>query len=154
MDKTLLKNSWILAGLLLVISIILGLIILSVVDFFKLSSSTSGITIIVGAMLVGQIYVMNFKELMPKKLRINVTIIYVLPQIALVLLYIFILDVPIDYLLFFSILIPICLFYSFILYWTLGFGGWIYLKALQKREASKESITQSQQAAGYETRIA
>ncbi len=138
MDKTLFKKSWILAGLLLVINIILGLIILAVVEFFNIgSSSISGIAGILGAMLVGQIYTMNFKEIMPKKLRINVTIIYILAQMVLGSLYIFVLGVS-NYLLFFGILIGVSLFYSLFIYWMLGSGGKTYLKALQKREAIKK----------------
>lgn len=138
MDKTLLKNSWILAGLLLVINIILGLIILAVVEFFKIERpGMSGIAGIIGAMSVGQIYTMNFKEIMPKKLRINVTVTYILAQMVLGSLYIFILEVP-NYLLFFGILIGVSLFYSLFTYWMLGSGGKAYLKALQKRESSKK----------------
>jgi len=138
MDKNLLKNSWILAGLLLVINIILGLIILAVVEYFNIGSSgMSGIAGIIGAMIVGQIYAMNFKEIMPKKIRINVTVTYILAQMVLGSLYIFILGVT-NYLLFFGILIGLSLFYSLFIYWMLGSGGKGYLKALQKRAATKK----------------
>ena len=120
------------------INIILGLIILAVVEYFNIGSSgMSGIAGIIGAMIVGQIYTMNFKEIMPKNLRINVTVTYILAQIVLGSLYIFILGVP-NYLLFFGILIGISLFYSLFIYWMLGSGGKSYLKALQKREATKK----------------
>ena len=138
MDKTLLKNSWILAGSLLLINIISGLIILTVVEFFNIGNSgMSGIAAIIGAGIIGQIYTMNFKEIMPKKLRIKVTVTYILAQMALGSLYIFILGVP-NYLLFFGILIGINLFYSLFIYWMLGLSGKTYFKALQKREPSKK----------------
>ena len=139
MDKTLLKKSWILAGLLLVTNIVLGLLILTIVEFFKIGSpGISGIAGIIGAMFVGQIYTVIFKEIMPKKLKINVTVVYILTQIVLgSLLYIFVLDVP-NYLLFFGILVGFSLLYSLLIYWMLGSGGKAYLKALQKREAIKK----------------
>lgn len=137
MDKNLLKNLWALAGLLMAINIVLGLIILFAVEFFKIGSSgVSAIAGMVGAMIVGQIYAMSFKEIMPKKLRIHVTITYTLAQMVLGSLYIFVLDIS-NYLLFFAILIGISLFYSLIIYFMLGSGGKIYLKGLQKREAPK-----------------
>jgi hypothetical protein len=132
MDKMLLKNAWSLAGLLLVINIALGLIMLFVINLLNLDSSLSGIAGMLGAMLVGQIYVTKFKEIMSKKLRINVTAIYILAQILLGSLYILTLDV-LNYLSSFGILIGISIFYSLFIYSMLGFGGKTYLKALQKK---------------------
>jgi len=121
-----------------VINIILGLIILAVIEFFNIGGSGMfGIAGILGAMLVGQIYTMNFKEIMPKKLRINVTITYILAQMILGSLNIFILGVS-SYLLFFGIFIGLSLFYSLFIYWMLGSGGKTYLKVLQKRESIKK----------------
>jgi hypothetical protein len=138
MDKTLLKNSWVLAGLLLVVNIVLGLIMLLIFNFLKISSSLAGIAGIAGAMLVGQIYTANFKEIMPKKLRINATAIYTLAQIVLGSLYLFILGMS-NNLSFFGILIVISLFYSLFIYWMLGSAGKTYLKALQKKEVTKNN---------------
>ena len=132
MDKMLLKNAWSLAVLLLVINIALGLIMLFVINLLNLDSSLSGIAGMLGAMLVGQIYVTKFKEIMSKKLRINVTAIYILAQILLGSLYILTLDV-LNYLSSFGILIGISIFYSLFIYSMLGFGGKTYLKALQKK---------------------
>ena len=90
MDKNLLKNLWILAGLLLAINIGLGLIIIVIVEFLKIGSSNiSNIAGLVAAMIVGQIYAKNFKEVMPKQLRLNVTIIYTVITMILELLYLY-----------------------------------------------------------------
>lgn len=138
MDKTLLKNSWILAGLLLVVNIILGLAILAVVEYFNIGSSVmSGIAGIIGALVVGQVYTMNFKEIMPRRLRINVTITYTLAQIVLGSLYVFILGAQ-NYPLLFGLLAGLSLFYSLFIYLMLGSGGKTYLKAIQKQEAVKK----------------
>lgn len=140
MNKMLFKNAWILAGLLLVINIILGLIIFAIVEFFNIGDlRISGVAGILGAMTVGQIYTMKFKEVMPKKMRINVTLIYILAQMLLGSLYIFILSVS-NYPLFFGTLIGFSLFYSLFIYWMLGVGGKTYLQALQKRKAAKRNF--------------
>jgi len=90
MDKNLLKNLWILAGLLLAINIGLGLIIIVIVEFLKIGSSNiSNIAGLVAAMIVGQIYAKNFKEVMPKQLRLNVTIIYTVITMILELVYLY-----------------------------------------------------------------
>lgn len=137
MDKAVLKNSWFLAAVVLIINVVLVLIIVAVVTFFKIGrvSSISGIAMVAGAMILGQVYAMNFKEIMPKKLRINVTITYMLAQIGLGSIYLFMVSVS-NYLLFFGILIGISLFYSLCMYWSLGLGGKIYLKSLPKRKAT------------------
>ena len=62
MNKTLIKNSWFLSGLLIVISMMFGLIILSVVEFLDIGNSgLSEIVGIVGAMFIGMIYATHFK---------------------------------------------------------------------------------------------
>ena len=70
MNKNLLKNRWILTGMLVGINIIFGLIILGIVELFHLGNigivSLGGI---LGALIVGQIYAVNFNEVMPKKLK-------------------------------------------------------------------------------------
>jgi len=142
MDKELLKNSWVLAGLLLAITLVLGAIVFVIADFLKIiDSSIAGVMGIVGAIIVGQIYAMNFKESMPRTIKIKVVSIYIIAQLILAFLYISILDVssllllgkiltnPV--ILFAGILIGIVLIvYSLAVYWALGFGTKQYLKTL------------------------
>jgi len=138
MDKNVLKNSWILAGLLLIINIIIGLVFLAAVRFFEIGSpSISGIAGVMGAMIVGQIYAMNFKEVMSKNLKVCVTTIYIFTQIVLSSLYFLVFGFP-NQSLFFGILIGISLIYSPLIYWLLGSGGKTYLKAMQKIAAVKK----------------
>jgi len=123
MNKDLLKNKWILAGLLLVIGIIVSLIIWLIIKFIFHSDSTiaSAIGGIIGANIVGMIYYSNFKEIMPKTLRRNVTLIYmslqVLILILVILVYYLFLGLGLNYIVFLIILSILILFvYGFIIY--------------------------------------
>lgn len=139
MNKELLKKPWILTLLLLGISIVFGMLILVVVNFFDLGSTgVSSVSSIVGAMIVGQIYAANFKELMPKKLRIKVTLIYNSIQFVLgfllgmMLFQEIVLEIS-SFFLFLGILLGFCVLFSFIIYFMLGTGGKAYLKSTEKR---------------------
>ncbi len=139
MNKELLKKPWILTLLLLGISIVLGLLLSVIIDFFGLGSTgMSSVSSIVGAMIVGQIYAANFKELMPKKLRINVTIIYNSIQfvlgflLGLILFPEIVLEIS-SFFLFLGILLGFCVLFSFVIYFMLGTGGKAYLKSTEKR---------------------
>jgi len=138
MDKNLLKNLWILAGLLLAINIGLGLIIIVIVERLKIGSSNiSNIAGLVAAMIVGQIYAKNFKEVMPKQLRLNVTIIYTVITMILELLYLYLVLGFLDALSL-GILIGLSLIYSLFIYWMLGLGGKSYLKVSERRNVIKK----------------
>lgn len=140
MNKELLKNSWVLVGILTAITVIIGLIMGVLSEFFKIKIPSVFMVFmtIYGAMIIGQTYTRNFKEIMPKKLRINVTIIYSTIQLVLGLLYIFVLTHTSmwgnqEALLISGIVIGIMLIVSLFIYFMLGYGGKTYFKALRKR---------------------
>jgi len=131
MNKNLLNNSWILAGLLFAISTIVRLIILAVVKFIGMGSATiSNIAGLIGAMIVGQIYSMNFKEIMPKRLRINVTIVYIISEMILGISYVLWFGLT---KLLLGLLVGLQLFIAIIIYFTLGFAGKNYIRSLKTR---------------------
>lgn len=140
MNKESLRKPWILSLLLLIINAVIGLIIFAVVEFFNIgSSSLSAVAGIVGAMIVGQIYTFNFKEIMPNKTRRSVTIIYTFIQIVLGFLLGVLLrpELVLDLqqlVLFLGIVIFISLIYAFGTYLFLGTGGKSYLKMLEKSQ--------------------
>ena len=138
MKKELLKNPFTLAGFLLGIDIILGVIVLAGVHFFKIGDSgVAAVAGIASAMAVGQIYTASFKEIMPKKLRINVVAIYILAQVASGILYALVLRLP-NFSLFVGILIAASLISSVFVYFLFGSAGKTQLKAIQKKEAGKK----------------
>ncbi len=144
MNKNLLKNSWILAGLLALISIIIGLINFGVNEFLKIKVS-SGITIIIvlyGALVIGQIYSQNFKEIMPQKLRMNVSIAFFTIQLVLAFLFfdqVYNLNFENQNLLPpLGFVIGITAVISLFIYFTLHYGGKFYLRALEKRKVMKK----------------
>lgn len=136
MNKTLLKNHWILAGLLLIITLILGLTIVALIRYFKVPTPASIIAGVIGTMIVGYIYTVNFKEVMPKKLRIKVVAIYILVQMLFGILLFWVRG-GLNVVIIISLLVGLSIFFPFI-YWILGSGGRIYLKyveGVQKRAA-------------------
>jgi len=136
MDKKLLKSPWMLAALLLAIGILIGFIFLAVAQALKLTSySMSAAAGFITAMLVGQIYSASFKEVMPKKLRLNATAIYIIAQLMLGLMYFIALDIP-NMPLFLGLLIGFSALYFVLTYFALGWGGKSYLKSLAKKEAA------------------
>ena len=132
-NKKLLKNPWILAGILLGIELIISFIINIVMEM--LGSSRLGVGGIIAASSVGQIYANAFKEIMPKILRLKVTGIYMAVQVIVGSLYIYFFE-SIDIVLI-CILLGVFLIYSLLVYWLLGSSGKMYLKALEKRKTRK-----------------
>ncbi|MBR9691747.1 hypothetical protein GOV06_03085 [Candidatus Woesearchaeota archaeon] len=141
MDKHLLKNPLILAILTIVMSYLVGwveyAIFFSFRDFY-LDTALMVIGGILTATIVGCIYAGLFKEIMLKKTRIIVAVIYVIFQMFAILVvsafFVFIpalvsglsgalsgLGMAV------LILIPE-LVYALLIYWVLGLSGKIYLK--------------------------
>ena len=116
------------------ISVTLGLLLFLIIELFNIgSTSISAVGGIIGAAIIGQMYVYTFREVMPRKLRFKVAMIYILAQIAISSLYILTLDVS-DYSLFFIILILFNLVYLTVINFMLGINGQIYLWAIERGE--------------------
>jgi len=131
--KKLLKNPWILAGMLLGIDLTIGFIMNIILK--RLGSGGSGAAGIIAAISVGQIYALAFKESMPKILRLKVTGIYMTVQVIVGSLFLFSFE-SIDIALI-CILLGVFLIYSLLVYWLLGSSGKMYIKALEKRISKK-----------------
>ena len=152
MDKNLLKNSWILFGLLLVIALILNLVIRVVTDFFKIGiPQYLSIGIIVGAMLLGQIYTKNFKEIMPKKLRFNVATIFLSVQLFGILAGMWLIRVLGDvethkslseFYQNWVLIVGMLLLYSMFIYLLLGSGKGYLVWLQQKNKSNKNKNKQ------------
>jgi hypothetical protein len=127
--KHLMKNQWISAGLLFVLTIAFGLLMVIFTSILHLDNTVSVISCIMAASILGAMYYHGFNEPMPKKLRRNVTVIYMIGQILLALIY-FLLFVPQILLLAFAslstfmtgavITIIISMFIGIGIYWMLG----------------------------------
>ncbi len=133
MNKEILKKAWFLALLLLVITIALGLFLAFVSRILGMDDyALIGIASMAGVILIGQIYVANFKEVMPNNLRWKVIVFYILPQIVVGALYPLVAE-TFSYGIFMIILIAASILYSLLIYHSLGYVGKMYLKMLQKR---------------------
>ena len=148
MKKEFLQTPLNLAGFLLGINIILYIIFstafavfmmfLPVFHFITIGKYVMlAVAGILGATAVGWIYADSFKEIMPKKLRINVVAIYIFDQVAFGLLCSLVWGVP-NFSLFVGILIAASLIYPVFVYILIGSGGKAQLKAIQKKEAAKK----------------
>ena len=82
MNKNLLKNSWFLVGLHLLITIIIGSILYLINKQLDIKFS-NGAAAFLAAFIIGQIYTFKLKELINKKLRLRVSSIAVAIQFAL-----------------------------------------------------------------------
>jgi len=139
--KHLLKNQWISAGLLFVLTIVLGLMMIIFTSILGLDNSVSIIGCIMAATILGTLYTYAFNEPMPKKLRRNVTVIYIVGQLLLALVY-FMLFVPQMLLLAFAslstfmtgaiITIIISMFIGVGIYWMLGRSNKSLIKTKEK----------------------
>lgn len=134
MNKDLLKKSGILAGILLLIGIILEGILFLIGSWLDIRyiAILSGIF---AAYFVGQIYTSKFKEIMPKKLRLKVSSIVILIQLVLSILYGLFMDLELRLWLIISIIVSII--YFFLVYWSLGRAGKIYLNIIKNRKLRK-----------------
>lgn len=139
MNKNLLKSSWILVGMLILVGIALALITSIFAGFFGISDSALSLIIpIIAAMFVGSIYSKNFKEIMPKKLRAKVTAIFMLVQIVVGAFYFFAAGYPAELVLF-AVVAVLLLLYSLIIYWALGVTGRKYAASMPSAKGKKKS---------------
>ncbi len=139
LDKNLLKNVWVLAGLLLVAAFAISQMLSVLVRTVGISapSAVSLVVAFAAAFSVGSIYTYYFKEIVPKELRRNATIIFMVLQLIASLLYVF--AVPdISSVLGTGLTIVLVLVGTIIgavvIYWALGFGGKQYLKSLERKK--------------------
>jgi len=144
--QSLLKNPWILALLLLGISfgtwfiafiLLIGPIALGLLpeELLESMGRSAGI---VAPMFLGYIYAFKFKETMPKNLRIEVLMIYLVPQFILVLLILFVLAREIFAMIWFVPITVLLLVICFAgMYFMIGAGGKSYAKALEKAKRAR-----------------
>lgn len=136
MSKNLLRNVWILAVLLLVLNIIIGLL-LSLIPFFQ--TGGAGLAGIISAALVGFIYAKTFKEVISKKTRLHVTIIFAVIQVLLSFLYTIGLGIDFNV---FLVALGFIVIYSILIYWTLGLAELSYVMSARRHarlEAEKKA---------------
>lgn len=129
MNKNILKNSWVLAIMIVISASIINFLINL---FIGIGIVMVAIATLAAAMFAGQIYTIAFNDVMPKILRLKTAVNYLCIQIALSISLIFAFG-------FFEIwalalMIGAALIASAVVYWAIGFGGRIQLKALEKRK--------------------
>jgi len=127
--KELLRNSWILAVLVFVISVFVGFVITFI--FGEVSMAASAVCGFIAAMGVGQIYTYAFREVMTKRLRFKTALDFFIIQAAMGgLVLIMLVNIPWWlFVIFMLVIIP----YSLLIYWSLGFGGRMQLKGLERK---------------------
>ncbi len=137
-ERSKVKNAWILAGLLFGITILVSLLLWGIeVVILGDDGVLASISGIISAMIVGMIYSTQTKEVMPQELRKKVTMIYILPQIILGIIYLLL--VRNDNLTFILFLLGISLIVAAALtYWLLHSGGKMYLKGFEKASRDKQ----------------
>ena len=129
-----LKNSWLVAGFILVIAFVLGLIL---TPLFALIGSTSHsgpavVSLIVSAMLAGQLYAKKYHAVMPRRLRVQVVLIYVVVQAILAFAVFSILGILVTFML---VVMPFILVaVGLLMYWMIGVGGKKYARATQRKQ--------------------
>ena len=134
MNKELWRNQWFLSGLILLISLGAGILFVVIDYFITLPDFISIVGLMVAALTTGQQYTLHFQELIPKPLRLRVTIISTIVQIVLAALLIIPLygEYPLGLIvagLTFGALLTAAFTYFF-----LGFGSKQYLKFLEKKK--------------------
>ena len=136
MDKTILKNAWILSAMLFFFSILLAFLVQLIVFFLGIkSSSLSSISGVMVAFILGQIYVSQFKEVMSPQLKLRVSSIYALVQIIVGVLY-GIIFISTDVFLFGALVIGVTLLYAALIYVSLGLGSQSYVRMLEKSKST------------------
>lgn len=128
--KELLKNPWILALYINLVSFIVNAI--TAIFIPEMQSAMSGASIIIGAISAGQIYVHAFREAMPKRLRFSVAIKFAVIQTLLGLLVLFGIG-DINPLLM-TVYTALLIIFTVVVYFMLGMGSRIQLKAIEKHE--------------------
>jgi len=126
----LLKNPWILALMIYLISFVLNAIM--IVFLARIKFVSSSVTGIIAGIAVAQLYTHYYKEIMPKMLRLKVVLYHlcIFMGIGILSAYLYgILDIA-----FLIIFVVLGLVLSAVLYLVLGFGGRIQMKALEKQK--------------------
>jgi len=133
MKKELLKNAWILAGLILVINLVLGLIFQVIFILLKTTNYLSSVAGLLSAYLVGYVYSSNFRQIMPKHLRFNTTVIYIIAGIIIGGISLSLVVEQFNYVLM-AILLGTNLLYAVIIYFMLGLAGKYVLAKHKKKK--------------------
>jgi len=121
--KTLLKNPWILTLILIIISFVLGILV-SVL--FGPETSLNAAVTMIAALIVGRIYGKTFKEIMPKNLKIKVSLYFVLFQ--LILGSVFLTNIIELNLILIGMAVVILFIVFWIVYFMLGVGSRTFVK--------------------------
>jgi len=133
MNKTLLKNPWVLAGLHLLITIIIGLLLSLVKGWLDVKFS-GGLAALLAAFTIGQIYTFKFRELIGKKLRLKVSSIAMVIQFVLgILLGLSLSLARKEWAMYLVTLVIITVAVFFGIYFALRIGGKNYLKIVERQ---------------------
>ena len=121
--KLLLKNPFILTLILFILSVLLSMLVSAL---FGPETSLTAVTTIIAALIVGRIYGKTFKKIMPKNLKIKVSLYYVLFQLISGLFFLsYITELNL-------LVIGITVAMLFIIFWavylTLGIGSRTFVK--------------------------
>lgn len=137
MNKTLLKNPWVLAGLLLLITTIVGLVVHSINKQWDIKLS-SAMASVIAALITGQIYTFKCKEIIGKKLSLTVSSIAVAIQFAAGIWLGLASDfAKQEWTMYLVGLIPITIITFLGTYFLLRTGGKSFLKIMEKQEELK-----------------
>ena len=125
LSKNILKNSWVLAIMIIVVA---GIVNFLVNTFIDMGVVMVAVGTIVAAIFTGQIYFIAFKEVIPKILRLTVALNYLCIQVILLILVIFALGILELWVL--ALMMMVALIASAVVYWAMGFGRKMQLKSI------------------------
>jgi len=134
MGKNILKSSWVLAALLVLLNIIIGLL-LSLIPFFK--TGGAGMAGIISAAIVAFVYARTFNEVISKRTRIHVTLIFIVVQVLLAFLYTVGLGIELNV---FFIALGFILLYGLFIYWMLGIAELSYVLSARRHAEAEAAM--------------
>lgn len=138
LGKNLLQSPYFLAPLMVLLLFALSLAALYLVQVFP-GSQLSMVTAaaFVAPYIIGQMYSSNFEELMSRKLRLQVTALYITLLYVLLAAYVIWFRVSnLSWYLFTIALFHIL--YFVVTYWTLRLGSWMQMRSLRKKQRKQK----------------
>ena len=134
MNKKIFGNLFVLAVFFLILDLIFRFGLLFTIGKIQFGwFNISDIAGLLAAMMLGEIYVLIFRKVMPKMTKINLVVIYLVIGITAWVL------VVKPTILMLAILTGVNLVYALVLYWLLG-AGCKFMKWALKKRAEKENV--------------
>jgi Kef-type K+ transport system membrane component KefB len=141
MDRFISKNPAFIGTIMVVVSVLTGLVIGFILELLDLDfNSSSFIAGVVSATIVGQIYTGKYREVMPKNLAKQASLVYILIESVFAVLFFLYVGYLVENPGVIAVgVIGFALIIYFLFPWLIRKGGENYLKAIEKNEAKQSS---------------